>query len=81
LFDLDAGRLPKVCQHGNSHAEYTAVFERYEKRSRSIEDDVITNPNPLPNPHASRAMQRDTKGLCPREYPSEVLQDSVREGA
>ncbi|HXM65059.1 MAG TPA: hypothetical protein VN950_29630 [Terriglobales bacterium] len=77
LFNFDALRSPEVGDDRDPHSNGTAILDGYEVRIRGFKNDIVADPNALPDPHTTGAVQRNAKSPRPRHDPGQVLQDTV----
>jgi hypothetical protein len=66
-----------MSQDSDAHAYGAAILDGNEVWTRRFQDDIVTNPDVLPNLHSSGAMEQDAKSLRPRQYPSQMLQYTI----
>jgi hypothetical protein len=68
-----------VRDDSDAYTDRAVILNGNELRARRFQNGIVSNPNPLPNVHASRAMQRHAKATRTRQNPSQMLQHAVFE--
>jgi hypothetical protein len=77
LFYLDALQFLEMGNDRDPHANKAAVLDENEFRARGVEDGIVADHYAVPNMHAARTVQPNSKGSCSRYDSRQVLQYTV----